>query len=178
LAQKPSLERAFERSLFAARWLMAPVYLGLAAALLMLLLVFVRELVHHLSEIATMTDEDVVVAALSLIDISLAGNLVLIVLYSGYETFVSRIDSIDGEARPAWMGTIDYSGLKLKLMAAIVAISAIHLLKWFIWIGNADSASEFEGEQVRWLVILHLTFVTSGVLLALMDWLTSRAHRH
>jgi uncharacterized protein (TIGR00645 family) len=183
-AQEPRLtiksrtETTLERGLFAARWLLAPMYLGLVFALAMLLVVFLRELVHYGSQILTMSDEDVILAALSLIDISLAGNLVLIVLYSGYENFVSRLDVANGDERPHWMGTIDFSALKLKLIASIVAISAIHLLKWFIWIGNADSAADFDGAQVRWLVWIHLSFIVSGVLLALMDWIGSRTKPH
>ena len=112
--------------------------------------------------------------ALSLIDLSLAGNLVLIVIFSGYENFVSKIDA-DGEVdRPAWMGTVDFSGLKLRLIASIVAISAISLLRTFMRIGDEP----LDDTLVKWKVIVHLTFVTSGVLLALMDLLSSRSERH
>lgn len=177
MTPKSRLEDRFERALFAARWLMAPMYLGLVLGLAMLLVVFVRELGEYVLELGHMTSEDAVLAVLSLIDISLAGNLLLIVLYSGYETFVSRIESVEQGDRPVWMGTIDFAALKLKLIASIVAISGLHLLKWFIWIGNADSADEFQSKQVMWLVAIHLTFVTAGVLLALMDWLAARS-RH
>jgi uncharacterized protein (TIGR00645 family) len=174
LTQKPSIENAFERGLFAARWMLAPVYLGLAAALLMILVVFLRELVHHASQVMTMEDEDVILAVLSLIDLSLAGNLVLIVLFSGYENFVSRFDiGADGD-RPSWMGTVDFASLKLKLIASIVAISGIHLLKWFMEIGEYETGQFLDEPQLRWLVIIHVTFVVSGVLLALMDWLSAR----
>ena len=112
--------------------------------------------------------------ALSLIDLSLAGNLVLIVIFSGYENFVSKIDAEGVVDRPAWMGTVDFSGLKLRLVGSIVAISAISLLRTFMRIGD-DPLDE---TMVKWKVIVHLTFVTSGVLLALMDLLASRSHRH
>ena len=117
-------------------------------------------------------------AVLTLIDLSLAGNLLLIVLFSGYENFVSRIDVGEARERPDWMGTVDFSGLKLKLVASIVAISAIHLLKWFMEIGEYQTGQPLDVTQLRWLVIIHITFVVSGVLLALMDWLAAHTDRH
>ena len=107
---------------------MAPFYVGLVMALAALLVVFVGELITEVSGITDMTPEAAILMALSLIDLSLAGNLILIVIFSGYENFVSEIDA-DGHAdRPAWMGTVDFSGLKLRLVGSIVAISAISLL--------------------------------------------------
>jgi uncharacterized protein (TIGR00645 family) len=167
-------ERRLERTLFSARWLMAPFYLGLVLALIALLVVFVRELVEEVSHIPTMTSEGAILMALSLIDMSLAGNLILIVIFSGYENFVSKLDTDDFDERPAWMGTIDFSGLKLKLIGSIVAISAIALLRSFMRIGTLP----LDPDELRWRILVHLTFVTSGVLLALMDLLSSRAVRH
>jgi uncharacterized protein (TIGR00645 family) len=167
-----------ERALFASRWLMAPMYLGLMLSLLLLVAVFLRELAYYLPKIFEMESEDAILAVLTLIDLSLAGNLLLIVLFSGYETFVSRIDVGAAHERPDWMGTVDFSGLKLKLVASIVAISAIHLLKWFMEIGEYQTGEALDVTQLRWLVISHLTFVASGVLLALMDWLAARTDRH
>ena len=133
---KSSLESRFEHGLFAARWLMAPIYLGLVVALAMLLVVFVREIVYYALQVMTMGSEEVILAVLTLIDLSLAGNLLLIVLFSGYENFVSKFDIADGRERPSWMGTVDFSGLKMKLVASIVAISAISLLKSFMEVGE------------------------------------------
>ncbi|WP_290735178.1 TIGR00645 family protein [Amaricoccus sp.] len=172
------LERGLERGIFASRWLMAPLYAGLALSLLLLVVVFLREIVHFAGHALTLSDEEVVVAVLSLIDITLTANLVLIVLFAGYESFVSRLDIGEDADRPAWMGTIDYAGLKIKLIGAMVAISGIHLLKWFLWIGNADSGDEFQNKQVAWLVGIHLTFVVGGVLLSIMDWLYARSKSH
>ena len=176
---KPKLETAFERLLFRSRWLMAPFYVGLAAALLMLLVVFVRELFYYLPQAFAggpgMSSNDVILAVLSLVDLSLAGNLLLIVMFSGYENFVSKLD-LDGETdRPPWMGTVDFSGLKMKLIASIVAISGIQLLKFFM---HFSEGGEINQGEAMWGVIIHLTFVTSGVLLALMDWLTGRTDKH
>ncbi|MFO1143975.1 MAG: TIGR00645 family protein [Amaricoccus sp.] len=175
---KSSIETGLERALFASRWLMAPIYLGLMLSLIMLVVVFVRELAYYMPKLFVMDSEEAILAVLTLIDLSLAGNLLLIVLFSGYENFVSRIDVGEARERPDWMGTVDFSGLKLKLVASIVAISAIHLLKWFMEIGEYPSGHELDVPQLRWLVIIHLTFVVSGVLLALMDWLAARTDRH
>ena len=176
---KPRLETAFERSLFRSRWLMAPFYVGLALALAMLLVVFVRELIHYAPMIFApepMASSDAILAVLSLVDLSLAGNLLLIVMFSGYENFVSKLD-LEGETdRPPWMGTVDFSGLKMKLIASIVAISGIQLLKTFMNIGKEGYV--LSADEAMWGVIIHLTFVSSGVLLALMDWLASKTDKH
>lgn len=157
------IERRFERVIFASRWLLAPFYLGLVVALLFLLIKFMQELLHIAPHVLAMEEKDVLLAALTLIDLSLAGNLLLMVIFSGYENFVSKIDVGDHEDRPDWMGKVDFGGLKLKLIASIVAISGIHLLKAFMNIGSISK------EDLMWLVIVHITFVVSGVLLALMD---------
>ncbi|WP_296817808.1 TIGR00645 family protein [Brevundimonas sp.] len=180
MGMKPRLETAFERMLFRSRWLMAPMYLGLVAALLMLLVMFGRELIHYFPAVfapyGTMTANDGILVVLTLVDLSLAGNLLLIVLFSVYENFVSKLD-LEGETdRPPWMGTVDFSGLKMKLIASIVAISGIQLLKTFMNIGK--TGYELNPGEAMWGVIIHLTFVTSGVLLALMDWLTAKTDKH
>jgi uncharacterized protein (TIGR00645 family) len=157
--------------------LIAPLVMHSAVALAivslaMLVIVFMRELIHYAPQAFTMTSEQVILVVLTLIDLSLAGNLLLIVLLSGYENFVSKLDISDTTDRPPWMGTVDFSGLKMKLIASIVAISGIHLLKRFMEIG--ETSAPLNEPQLMWLVIIHLTFVASGVLLALMDWLTAQ----
>ena len=175
---KPSLERLLERGLFASRWLMAPMYVGLVLALGALIVIFGQELLHAtpLMFSGHAKAEDAILLALSLIDLSLAGNLVLIVIFSGYENFVSKMDIGDQVDRPSWMGTVDFSGLKMKLVASIVAISAIALLKSFLQATEADA--QIDQSRMLWLVIIHLSFVVSGVLLALMDWLASLTDKH
>ena len=167
-------ERWLEAALFSSRWLMAPFYVGLVLALVALLVVFVQELVVEVARIGELNPERAILMALSLIDLSLAGNLVLIVIFSGYENFVSKLDAEGEVDRPAWMGTVDFSGLKLRLVGSIVAISAISLLRTFMRIGEEP----IDETLVKWKILVHLTFVTSGVLLALMDLLSSRAHKH
>lgn len=157
------VEQVLERGLFASRWLMAPFYVGLVGALLVLTYSFAAELFHFVTHIAEITPDKAVLGVLSLIDLSLAGNLLLIVIFSGYENFISKFDVGDHEDKPEWQGTVDFATLKLKLVASIVAISGIHLLKIFM---NVATIPE---RQIMWMVIIHLTFVVSGVLLALMD---------
>lgn len=161
------MERLIERSLFASRWLMAPMYVGLGLSLLILLWVFGLELWHLIKILPHMTVNEAVLGVLALIDLSLAANLLLIVIFSGYENFVSRMDLNEHEDRPEWQGEVDFSGLKLKLVASIVAISGIHLLKVFMDVGK------YPAEQIRWMIAIHLVFVVSGVLLAAMDWISN-----
>lgn len=167
------VEYAFEQTLFASRWLMAPMYLGLVVALGVVALIFLRELVESIPLMLTGHADDAILVLLSLIDLTLAANLLLIVLFSGYENFVSKIDIGDHGDRPDWMGKVDYSGLKMKLVGSIIAISAIHLLKRFMEVGQ--SAEEINETQLFWLTVVHLTFVVSGLLLAVMDWLGARS---
>ncbi|KAF0173047.1 MAG: hypothetical protein FD162_1925 [Rhodobacteraceae bacterium] len=178
MSVKPSIETKFEQGLFASRWLMAPMYLGLVVSLAMMAVLFVKELAYYLPKTLTMTADQGILAVLTLIDLSLAANLLLIVLFSGYENFVSKLDIKDSEDRPDWMGKVDFSGLKMKLIASIVAISGIHLLKVFMSLGKPASAYTVTMETLQWMVIIHLTFVVSGVLLALMDWFSAKTDKH
>lgn len=157
----------FERVLFSARWLLAPLYAGMTLALVAILVVFARELAGELGELDTLSAERAILLALSLIDLSLTGNLLLVVIFAGYESFVSRLHIGDHEDRPLWLGTIDFSDLKIKVIASIVAISAIALLRSFLLLG--DPASDLHPTRLLWMVVVQLTFVVSGVLLALMD---------
>ncbi|MEI9965364.1 MAG: TIGR00645 family protein [Caulobacteraceae bacterium] len=178
--RKNPVEDLLEHGLFNARWLMAPFYVGLVAALLILLVVFVRELVEGVGG-ALASPEQAILLVLSLIDLSLAGNLILIVTFSGYENFVSKIDTRGSVDRPAWMGTIDFSAMKIKLIASIVAISAISLLRAFMRLADAGDPEVHQPAPdqmtLAWMIGLHLTFVVSGVLFALMDWLSEKTAR-
>lgn len=166
---KNNAESFIERSLFASRWLMAPIYLGLAAAIILLLVSFMQELVHLFMALPNISQNDVVLGILSLIDLSLAANLLLIVIFSGYENFVSKINTDAHEDNPEWKGSVDFSTLKLKLIASIVAISGIHLLKVFMDVGKTPETN------IKWMIIIHIVFVVSGVFLALMDLIAAQA---
>ena len=169
MTRKSPVESGFERSLFAARWLMAPMYLGLAVTLAMLLIVFLRELLYYVPQAMDLTAEGAILAVLTLIDLTLAANLLLIVLYSGYESFVSKMDLGEHDDRSDWMGTVDFGGLKLKLIASIVAISGIHLLKRFMEIGT-PAGETYGDRELKWLLMIHGMFVAPGLVMALMDW--------
>jgi uncharacterized protein (TIGR00645 family) len=158
------VEHGLESLLFNSRWLMAPFYLGLVVCLAVMLFKFFTKLWEFILHAPTAKEGDIILGALSLIDVSLVGNLILIVVFSGYENFVSRIDPGDHPDWPEWMTKVDFAGLKQKMLASIVAISAIQVLKAFM---NIDVA--FEPEKMGWLVGVHLVFVFSALILALSD---------
>jgi uncharacterized protein (TIGR00645 family) len=163
--RKPNpVERALEGMLFNSRWLMAPFYLGLVVSLAVLLLKFVMMLWEFILHAAGASEADIILGVLSLIDVSLTGNLILIVVFSGYENFVSKIDPGGHPDWPEWMTKVDFAGLKQKLLASIVAISAIQVLKAFM---NIDAS--FDAQKLGWLVGVHLVFVVSALVLALSD---------
>ena len=166
-------ELALERLLFASRWLLAPIYLGLALSLVILLAIFMKELWHLASHIGSATETEVILGLLALVDLSLTGSLIVIVIFAGYENFVSKIDHSGHVDWPAWMGTIDFTALKIKLLSSIVAISAIQLLKEFMSLKEITPEIE---RKLYWMVIVHMVFVMSSLLLALSDWLSSYSH--
>jgi uncharacterized protein (TIGR00645 family) len=179
--KKPSkLQRAehiLEAVLFGSRWLMAPFYLLMVVALGMLLVKFTQESWHIVTHTLAMTEEDAVLAVLSLIDICLTGNLLLMVLFAGYENFVSKMDVHDHEDRPEWMGKVDFAGLKLKLIASIVAISGINLLKHFMAL-DPNTLTSGKEHQLFWMVVIHMVFIASGVMLAYMDKIAATTAPH
>lgn len=163
-----NIEIILEKSMFASRWLMAPFYFGLIICLVFLLITFCNELIHFFSGGILFQETEMILFALTLIDLSFTGNLLLIVIFSGYENFVSKIDVGDHVDKPSWMGTVDFSGLKLKLISSIVAISGIHLLKLFFDI------DKYSKETIYLFIAVHLTFVISGVILASMDYIVAK----
>ncbi|WP_062318310.1 TIGR00645 family protein [Demequina maris] len=180
-----AVEHTLERGLFATRWLLAPMYVGLIAGLGVVLVKFFLELWHLITDFTIDSGADeITVAILSLIDIALLGNLVVIVIFAGYENFVSKIEAAKGnEDRPSWMGHVDFSGLKMKLIGSLVAISVILLLKDFVAIDGKGEGADYT--SVAWRIGLHFTFVLSGVLFAVMDYwgakrqvLLADAHAH
>lgn len=162
-----SFEKFLERVMFASRWILAPFYFGLIVSLFFLLVVFIKEIFHFVLNFST-DETELILFILTLIDLSFAGNLLIIVIFSGYENFVSKIDVNNHEDKPEWMGTVDFKGLKLKLVSSIVAISGIHLLKVFF------DLDKYTKEQIILFIAIHFTFVISGVILAYMDTLISK----
>ncbi|MEY3578566.1 MAG: hypothetical protein RIS49_544 [Actinomycetota bacterium] len=163
------LEQSLEKMIFAARWLLAPLYVGLLLALLPILYRFFDAFWHMMTHVRGATTSEVTLQVLELLDTVLLGNLIIIVLFAGYENFVSKITVAEGaKDRPHWMGHVDYSGLKIKLIGSLVAISVIELLKDFMKEGTFDANRE------GWRIGIHMTFVISGVLFALMDMMADR----
>jgi len=165
-----ALEQILERFIFSSRWLLAPFYVGLVLAMGLLLVKFVKEFVQFLPIVFSGASGDVIIGVLTLIDVVMIANLLLIIVFAGYENFVSHIDTDNSEDRPSWMGHVGFSDLKMKLIGSIVAISGIELLKAFM------SITDYTNEQLAWKVGLHMTFVVSGVLYALMDKLGDKGH--
>lgn len=169
------IENTVERLIFGSRWLLAPFYLGLVLALALLLVKFAKEFIHFAPLVFTAEGGDVIIGLLSLIDVVMVANLIIIIVFAGYENFVSRINTGDHEDRPSWMGHVGFAELKMKLIGSIVAISGIELLKAFM---HVESLSN---EQLGWKVGIHMTFVLSGVLFAVMDRISAgkpSAHGH
>ena len=165
------LESAFEHFLFVSRWLSAPIYLALVASMVLLLFKAMKQLWELASTILVADGNEIIVGVLSIVDISLIMNLLIIIIFSGYENFVSKMEDLHGHTdRPDWMGQIGFTDLKIKLIGSIVAISGIELLKGFM------DVKDLTGRDLMWMVGIHLTFVVSGVLYAIMDKLSYKSH--
>ena len=166
---RENLENTLESSMFASRWFMAPVYVVLSLSLAVIMLKVIQEFIHNIPAFYAMDIRNLLLFVLHIIDMALIGNLVLMILFAGYENFVSKIGAAkDSEDKPSWMGKVDFSGLKLKLIGSIVAISGINLLEAFM------SLKDHTDREIQWQVIIHIVFVVSGVLLALMDYIASK----
>ena len=164
------MERFIENAMYASRWLLAPIYFGLSLALLALALKFFQEVFHILPNVFAMAEADVILVLLSLIDMALVGGLLVMVMISGYENFVSQLDIQEGTEKLSWLGKMDSSSLKMKVAASIVAISSIHLLKVFMNAQNIDDS------KLMWYVIIHMAFVLSAFAMGYLDKLTKHDH--
>lgn len=166
------ISHAVERFIFWSRWLLSPLYLGLIAVMGLLVVKFCIELYGLVLKVTELEAQEFVVKLLGLLDLVLLANLILIVIFAGYENSVSKIGIAEGNVdRPAWMGHVDFSGLKIKLIGSLVAISVIELLKDFVEIA-AHPELPVHWESIFWQLMIHLTFVISGVLFAIMDWIS------
>lgn len=164
------VDHLIERTLFASRWLLAPIYLGLAILLLIFSVRFFRDLADLVWNAPTLSEVQVLLGALTLIDLSLVAGLIVMVMLTGYENFVSRLDISQAEKAISWLGKLDSGTLKLKVAAYIVAISAIQLLKGYMDI------TEVPNDKLLWMTLIHLTFVASALLLTVMDRLMGAGH--
>jgi uncharacterized protein (TIGR00645 family) len=169
------IEYVFEKVLFASRWLLAPIFLGLSLALVALGVKFFQEAWHVFNHLLEVEEADLVLTVLAMIDISLVATLIVMVMFSGYENFVSTIDA-KGSDTLNWLGKLDAGTLKLKVAASIVAISSIHLLRIFMQVGSIGK-EVYTNSQIMWYVILHMTFVVSALLLGVLDKIAFAKHR-
>lgn len=161
------MERFFENAMYASRWLLAPVYFGLSLALVALTIKFFQEIFHVLPNIFSVAEADLILVLLSLVDMTLVGLLVM-VMFSGYENFVSQLDIAEHKEKLNWLGKMDASSLKNKVAASIVAISSIHLLRVFM---NAKNVPD---NKLMWYVIIHLTFVLSAFVMGYLDKISKK----
>ncbi len=157
------MERYFERLMYATRWIMAPIYLGLSLCLLALGIKFFQEVFHFIPLIFSMKEVELILITLSLIDIALVGGLIVMVMFSGYENFVSRLDLHGHDDKLGWLGKLDSNSLKNKVAASIVAISSIHLLKVFM------NTEQIDNEKLKWYLLIHITFVVSAFAMGYLD---------
>lgn len=157
------IERMIERVMYASRWILAPVYLCMSVALFAISIKFFQEVWHFLPHILEVDEADLTLKLLTLIDLTLVGSLIIIVMFSGYENFVSQMDIGLSTEKLGWLGTHDYGSLKIKLASSIVAISSIHLLKVFM------NIQETENDKILWYVLVHLALVVSALLMGVLD---------
>ena len=164
------MERFLENAMYASRWLLAPVYFGLSLGLIALTIKFFQEIFHILPHIFSVSESDMILTLLSLVDMTLVGGLLVMVMFSGYENFVSQLDINEGKEKLSWLGKMDATSLKNKVAASIVAISSIHLLRVFM------DAKNVPDNKLMWYVIIHLTFVLSAFVMGYLDRLTKVTH--
>lgn len=164
------MEKLVESLMYSSRWILAPIYFGLSLVLLALGIKFFQEIFHVVPQLLSMKDTDLILVSLTLVDIALVGGLLVMVMFSGYENFVSRIDVADEQEKLGWLGKVDSGSLKNKVAASIVAISSIHLLKVFMNVEKTTS------ENLMWYVLIHMTFVASAFAMGYLDKITRVNH--
>ena len=170
---KKLLENFLETSMFSSRWLLAPIYVVLSITLFVIMGKVVQEFLHEMNHFLHMSINELLLFVLHIVDLALVGNLVLMIIFAGYENFVSKIDvAKESQDKPDWMGKVDFSGLKLKLIASIVAISSIGLLEAFISVGTKTK------DEIYLMVLIHTVFILSGVVIAIMDYIASKTISH
>lgn len=157
------MERFTENLIYSSRWILAPVYMGLSFGLLALTIKFFQEIFHVLPHILTVNENDLILLLLSLIDMTLVGGLLIMVMLSGYENFISQLNISEDKEKLNWLGKMDSGSLKNKVAASIVAISSIHLLRIFMEVNTIDNS------KLLWYVVLHLTFVLSAFVMGYLD---------
>jgi uncharacterized protein (TIGR00645 family) len=165
-------ERGFEAAIFLSRWLLAPFLIGLLCSLVLLIYRFVADFYALALELPRLQWHDLVVGVLNLIDVSLVANLLLMVIFSGYDNFIRKIDPADHPDWPAGLMVVDFSALKEKLLGSIVIIAAVDALAWYL-----DLEKEADTSKLGWVIGFPLMFVVALLMLAIADRL-GRAANH
>ncbi len=160
------IELSIERIMYSSRWILAPIYIGLSLVLLALAFKFFQEMFYVIPYLMEMDESQLILKILTLIDLTLVGSLIVVVMFSGYENFVSQLDIGDNAEKLDWLGTHDYSSLKMKVASSIVAISSIHLLKIFM------NVEQTPNDKLLWYVVLHMTLVLSAFFMGYLNKLT------
>lgn len=163
-------EQILELFLFNSRWLLVPFYVGMVGAIVLLLVKFVKALITLVPQVLYGVGDQAIIGILTLVDITLVANLLIIMIFAGYENFVSMMYTGNGSERPSWMGQVSFSDLKIKLIASIVAISAIDLLKYFF------NVKQVTAHELSWMIAIHVALVFSGLMLVLMDRFSGAKH--
>ena len=173
-----TIENLLEGLIYASRWLLAPIYMILCLCLALIAITTIQHFIQYAPGLMSMKLKEVLLFVLQVVDLALIANLVVMIIFSGYENFISKIDvAKDDRDRPDWMGSVDFSDLKIKLVASILAISGIGLLETFLKIAGSGDVAVSEVE-IKWMVIIHIIFIISGLLLAMMDYVAHRSSKH
>lgn len=162
--------RPLPRIIFFSRWLQLPLYLGLIAAQGVYVYKFLAELWHLVTHAASFDETQIMLVVLGLIDVVMISNLLIMVIIGGYETFVSRLGVEGHPDEPEWLDHVNAGVLKVKLSMALISISSIHLLKTFI------DASQQTPHTIMWQVIIHISFLLSAVVMAVVNKMTNDSH--
>ncbi len=165
----------FPKLIFSSRWLQLPLYLGLIIAQCAYVFLFLKELLHLVTDVHKLDEQAIMLIVLGLIDVVMISNLLVMVIVGGYETFVSRLRLEGHPDQPEWLSHVNATVLKVKLAMAIIGISSIHLLKTFIEAGNIGMPeAKFTEEGVMWQTIIHMAFIFSAIGIAYTDWLMQK----
>jgi uncharacterized protein (TIGR00645 family) len=165
---KKNIEHVTEYTIFASRWLQAPLYLGLIAAQCVYTYKFLVELFHLISSSPGASELQILLGILSLVDVTMVCNLVAVVIIGGYATFVSKLNVEEHEDKPSWLDHIDPGAIKVKLSSSLIGISSIHLLRAFV------DVKDFDIQKLKWQVIIHLTFIASTIFLSFSEYIMSK----
>lgn len=156
----------FAMSIFSSRWLQAPLYIGLIIAQAIYAFKFIEEVYHLVLQAGIKSENEIMLMVLTLIDIVMVSNLLIMVIVGGYETFVSRLHLESHPDVPEWLDHVNANTMKIKLAMALIGISSIHILKTFIGIEKNFGIEKCQNDVIMWQIIIHVTFLVSALAIA------------